>query len=211
MKLLEKANGNLLRTEEEKEQVIKDATIHYGNFLTALGFDWQNDPHSQDTPKRVTKAYVKDLIVGCYSAPPDITSFPSDYDGIIFEGGIEVKSLCSHHHAPFIGVAHIAYIPGEKEKKIIGLSKLNRVTEYFSRRPQVQEELTVQIHNYLNTVIPGNRGIAVMISATHFCACLRGVKHQGAEMKTTKLSGVFMDNNNQARAEFYNFVKDLKK
>ncbi len=210
MKLLQKANGNLVRTEQEKEKMVEQATEYYGKFMTSLGLDWKKDPHSKDTPLRVTKAYINDLIRGCIESAPKITVFPSEYDGLIFQGSIEVKSLCSHHHSPFIGKAHIAYIPGKK-KEIIGLSKLNRIVEFYSRRPQVQEELTMQIYTHLNNTIKGNNGIAIMITATHFCACLRGVKHNDCEMKTAKLSGAFMDNKNKVRDEFYNFIADLKK
>jgi GTP cyclohydrolase I len=129
---------------------------------------------------------------------------------MVFEGGIPVKSLCSHHHLPFVGVAHVAYIPS-KEGKVIGLSKLNRIVEHYSRRPQVQESLTMQIHDAITKICENALGVAVVISATHTCACLRGVKHDGCEMKTSKLSGVFMDNNNLSRNEFFQFISDMRK
>ena len=206
---LKYANGNLILTEEQKQQMIKDAAKHYGDYLTALKIDWRNDPNSSDTPMRVAKAFVNDLAEGCYNKSPKITAFDNldQYDGMVFQGGIKVNSFCSHHHLPFIGVAHTAYIPS-KEGKIIGLSKLNRIVEFYSRRPQVQENLTMQIHDHIDNVCTGNQGVAVMVSANHMCACVRGVKHD-ATMKTAKLSGVFMDNNNQARTEFYNFIKTL--
>ncbi len=210
MELLKKANGNIVLTEEDKKDVIKKVTSGFESVLDGLRIDWRNDPHSKDTPTRLAKAYVNDLIVGCYTAEPKITTFPSDYDGVIFQGNIEVKSLCSHHHSPFIGVAHIAYIPGS-DKQIIGLSKLNRIVEYYSRRPQVQEELTFQVFQHLNKIISNNQGIAIMISATHYCACLRGVKHNNCEMKTAKLSGAFIDDADKARDEFYYFINNLKK
>lgn len=98
----------------------------------------------------------------------------------------------------------VAYIPG---KKVIGLSKLNRVVEWFARRPQIQEGLTQQIHDYLNEVCEGNSGIAVMIEAQHLCASCRGVRHDSM-MKTAKLSGAFR-NDNAARSEFYQFIQNL--
>ena len=210
MNKLKYANGNKPLTEEQKQQMIKDAAEHYGKYMDALKIDWRNDPNSSDTPMRVAKAFVNDLAEGCYNKGPKITAFDNvdEYDGMVFQGGIKVNSFCSHHHLPFIGVAHTAYIPS-KEGKIIGLSKLNRIVEFYSRRPQVQENLTMQIHDHINKVCENNLGVAVMISANHMCACVRGVKHD-ATMKTSKLSGVFMDNNNLAREEFYNFVGDLK-
>ena len=85
---------------------------------------------------------------------------------------------------------------------------MNRTVEFFARRPQVQENLTMQIHDYIHSLCEGNLGVGVVMEANHMCACVRGVKHD-ATMKTAKLSGVFMDNNNQARTEFYNFIKTL--
>jgi len=209
MTKLKYANGNKPLTEEQKQQMIEEATVHYGKYMTALGFDWENDPNSSDTPRRVAKAFVNDLAEGVYSEGPNITAFDNvdEYDGMVFQGNIKVNSFCSHHHLPFIGTAHTAYIPS-KDGKIIGLSKLNRIVEFYGRRPQVQENLTMQIHKHIDRVCEGNLGVAVMLEANHMCACVRGVKHDST-MKTSKLSGVFMDNNNLARQEFYDFIKTL--
>ena len=209
MSKLKYANGNKPLSEKEKQEMINDAAEHYGRYMDALKIDWRNDPNSSDTPNRVAKAFVTDLAEGCYNKGPKITAFDNldEYDGMVFQGNIKVNSFCSHHHLPFIGVAHTAYIPS-KDGKIIGLSKLNRIVEFYSRRPQVQENLTMQIHDHINRVCEGNLGVAVMIGANHMCACVRGVKHD-ATMKTAKLSGVFMDSDNQARTEFYNFIKTL--
>jgi GTP cyclohydrolase I len=209
MKKRKVTEGILPSTNEEKAEIIKDASEAYGHFLSALGFDYQNLPHMKDTPLRVAKAFVNDLYDGVYSLKPNITAFPNidKYNGMVFSGNIDVKSSCSHHVLPFVGEAHVAYIPSPKGK-IIGLSKLNRIVEYFSRRPQVQENLTVQIHDYINEVCEENLGVAVVISAKHMCACLRGVKHNSI-MKTSKLSGAFKKDGD-TRQEFYNFIKDLK-
>ena len=187
------ANGNMPLSEEEKLQVMEDAAKAYEKFLDALRIDWRSDPNSDNTPNRVAKSFVRDLAAGCYDELPNVTAFPSDgYDGMVFQGGIPVKSLCSHHHLPFSGRAHVAYIPS-KEGKVIGLSKLNRIVEHFARRPQIQEGLTMQIHEAIDEICEGNKGVAVMISATHTCACLRGVKHDGCEMKTSRLSTDFLN------------------
>lgn len=201
------SNGNSPLTTEEKELRITEASVHYGSFLTAMGFDWENDPNMQDTPNRVAKAYINELCSGCFSFPPKITTFDNgeNYDGMVFQGQIDVISLCAHHNLPFVGKAHVAYIPGSK---IIGLSKLNRTVEWFSHRPQSQEHLTMQIHNYLNRVCSGNSGIAIMIEANHTCASCRGVRHNST-MKTSKLSGAFKENP-ESRQEFYEFVRTLK-
>jgi GTP cyclohydrolase IA len=193
-------------TTEEKQEIIEAAAHHYGEFLRALGVNWKDDPNSDNTPRRVAKAYVNDLWRGRYEPMSDITSFPSDgYDGIVFEGGIPLTSMCSHHHQTVGGLVHIAYIP-EENGNVVGLSKLNRVVEHFGRRGAIQEQLTVAIHHAVNELITDNKGVAVMIEATHNCVSCRGVKHQGASMKTAKLSGAFLDDGN-ARSEFYQFVK----
>ena len=193
-------------SQDEKEIIIEQAAYHYGEFLSALGVDWKNDPNSSNTPKRVAKAYVNDLWAGRYNPMSGITAFPSDgYDGIVFEGGIPLTSMCSHHHQTIMGNVHVAYIPGENSN-VIGLSKLNRVVEHFGRRGAIQEQLTVAIHHAINELITDNKGVAVMIEATHNCVQCRGVKHGGASMKTAKLSGAFLDDGN-ARSEFYQFVK----
>jgi len=192
--------------DKEKADMIQLAARHFGHFLDALKCDWRNDPNSDNTPHRVAKAYVNDLWAGRYEGSPDITAFPSDgYDGMVFEGGIPLTSMCSHHHQTIMGKVHVAYIPG-KDSKVIGLSKLNRLVEHFGRRGAIQEQLTVAIHNSINTIINDNNGVAVMIDATHNCVSCRGVKHGGASMKTSKLTGAFKDDTS-TRAEFYEFVK----
>ena len=204
------ANGvatNFPLTDKEKEKMIDKATEAYARFLEALDCDWQNDPNSADTPRRVAKAYVNDLWAGRYTAMSPITSFPSDgYDGIIIERNIPLTSMCSHHHQTIGGVVHIGYIAGEGGQ-VIGLSKLNRIVELFGRRGAIQEQLTSAIHNAVSKITEGNRGVIVTIVGTHNCVSCRGVKHQGAAMVTTKASGVFRDNNNLSRKEFFDSLK----
>ena len=204
------ANGispNFPLTDKQKEKMIDKATKAYGKFLDALDCDWRNDPNSSDTPRRVAKAYVHDLWAGRYTPMSPITSFPSDgYDGIVIERNIPLTSMCSHHHQTIGGVVHIGYIAGEGGK-VIGLSKLNRIVELFGRRGAIQEQLTSAIHNAVSKITEGNRGVIVTIVGTHNCVSCRGVKHQGAAMVTTKASGVFRDNNNLARKEFFDSLK----
>lgn len=193
-------------TEKEKDSMIEDAAEAYGKFLDALGCDWRNDPNSADTPRRVAKAYVRDLWKGRYDAMTDITAFPSDgYNGIVQESNIPVTSMCSHHHQTIGGRVSIAYVPSENGK-VVGLSKLNRIVEHFGRRGAIQEQLTVAIHNAIDKICEGNLGVAVMIDATHNCVSCRGVKHQGASMQTAKLSGCFLEED-AARAEFYKNIE----
>ena len=193
-------------TEDQKWQMVDKAAEKYGEFLTALGCDWENDPNSNDTPRRVAKAYVFDLWKGRYEAMSNITAFPSDgYDGIVQESNIPLTSMCSHHHQTIGGRVSIAYVPS-KDGKVIGLSKLNRIVDLFGRRGAIQEQLTVAIHNAINKICEGNIGVAVMVDATHNCVSCRGVKHQGASMQTAKLSGCFL-NEEAARAEFYKNIE----
>jgi GTP cyclohydrolase I len=199
------ANGNAPRSEKEKQSIIKRAAKAYEKYLDALGFDWRNDPNSSNTPLRVAKAFVNDIASGCYNSPPAITAFPSNgYDGIVAQCNIPVKSICSHHHLAFTGVAHVAYIPS-LDGMVIGLSKLNRIVEFYARRPQIQESMTRQIAEAIDTVCENNKGVAVVLKAQHTCACHRGVKHEGCYMITSKLTGDFM-NDEKTRSEFYKFI-----
>jgi GTP cyclohydrolase I len=221
--LLERGNHSISKTEEEKQKIIENAAEKYGEFLTALGFDYKNDLHMCGTPKRVAKAMVNDLISGCYTAPPVITAFDNtndnqdedsdsfyeSYTGLVYSGLIPVVSLCCHHFLSFTGEAHVCYIPAERGK-VLGYSKLGRIVEWFSHRPQVQETLTNQVFSYLNKVCEKNKGVAVFLSCKHQCACNRGVK-QNSIMMTSKLSGAFLDPKEQSRFEFYKFIEMSKR
>ena len=204
------ANGvapNFPLSEDEKLKMVDEAEIAFGKFLDALKVDWRNDPNSMETPRRVAKAYVYDLFAGRYDKFTEITSFPSDgYDGVIIERNIPLTSMCSHHHQTIRGVVHIGYVAGAKGQ-VIGLSKLNRIVEHFGRRGAIQEQLTSAIHQAVDKVTEGNKGVIVTVVATHNCVSCRGIKHQGASMVTTKASGVFMENNNLARTEFFDSIK----
>lgn len=200
---------NMVLTEEQKQVIQNNAQEAYGKFLSALGYSWETDPNMKDTPKRVAKMFVREIGKGAYDAPPKITVFENvdKYSGMVFSGNINVKSFCSHHIMPFFGKAHVAYIP-DPNGKICGLSKLNRIVDFFSRRPQVQENLTQQIADYLDQLLPGNLGVAVYIEASHTCVSMRGV-NQNSNMKTAVLTGAFKENAD-TRSEFYDFVKGSK-
>ena len=204
MELLTKSNGNLSRTPEEIEQMINNATIAYANFLTAVGFDYTADRQTEDTPRRVAKSWLKDLIVGSISDEPNITTFPNDegYDGLVIQSGIPITSMCAHHNLAFTGFATVAYVPGEN---VIGLSKLNRIVEWFARRPQMQESLTQQIHDYIATKMDC-KSVAVSIACKHTCCSHRGIKHASV-MSTNKFSGVFMERDNLIREELLSAIE----
>jgi GTP cyclohydrolase I len=204
MELLKKSNGNVPRTPEQIENMIDEASVHYGNFLTAVGFDFKADKQTEDTPRRVAKAWLKDLIIGSVSNEPNITTFPNDenYTGLVIQSGIPITSMCAHHNLAFTGFATVAYIPGEK---VIGLSKLNRIVEWFSRRPQMQESLTQQVHDYIAKKMECE-SVAVSVACKHTCCSHRGIKHPST-MTTNKFSGVFMEPNNLIREEFLSAIQ----
>jgi len=208
--MIKSGENNFLEPYELRRKR-EDVEFVYGQFLTILGYDWEHDCNMKDTPKRVTKMFIQEITEGSYCEEPRITTFDnnSQYSGLVFEGNISVRSLCSHHMMPFIGKCHIAYIPSLKGQ-IIGLSKLNRIVDWFAKRPQLQENLTTQIHDYLVKKLKKCKGVAIMIEADHLCVHIRGVKDDST-MMTTKLSGVFLSNKDRSRDEFYNYINRLKK
>jgi GTP cyclohydrolase I len=192
-------------TEDEKWAMVEEAEIAFGKFLDALKCDWRNDPNSSNTPHRIAKKYVFEQWKGRYDAPPSITSFPSDgYTGMVVQTNIPLTSQCSHHHETILGRVHIAYIPG-KEAMVIGLSKLNRIVEYFGRRGAIQEQLTMAIHQAVDKVCINNIGVAVTIIGEHQCVSCRGTNHVGSAMVTNHLTGVFMDKS-EVRAEYFKSI-----
>jgi len=204
MKYINKANENTPRTAKEIEKMIKEASKHYGKFLKSMGFDYEQDPQTLDTPRRVAKAWLKDLVIGSVTEEPSMTVFPNEenYNGVVIQTGIPVVSLCAHHNLPFTGYASVAYVPKDK---VVGLSKLNRVVDWFSRRPQMQESLTQQIHSFLSEKL-GCESVAVSIASKHMCCSNRGIKHPTSTMTTNKFSGVFMEPNNMIREEFLHAI-----
>ena len=203
--MLTKANGNESITNLEKEDRTVSAAHYYGLFLESLGFDYKADPQTIDTPNRVAKAWLDDLIKGSITDEPDITVFPNEdnYNGIVIQTGIKVNSMCAHHNLPFYGYAAVAYIP---KGNVIGLSKLNRIVEWFSRRPQMQESLTAQIHKFVSEKLQCDN-VAVSISGHHLCCGMRGVQHPDSLMTTNKFSGQFLEGDNLVRQEFLHAIK----
>jgi len=203
--MLKKANENEVVDSFEKKKRIRDAAKYYGLFLESLGFDYEADPQTIETPLRVAKAWVDDLVKGSMTEAPNITTFPNEegYDGIVIQTGIKVNSMCAHHNLPFYGYAAVAYLP---EKNVIGLSKLNRVVDWFSRRPQMQESLTAQIHKFLTDKLECE-SVAVSISGHHLCCGMRGVQHPDSMMTTNKFSGAFVEKDNLVRQEFLHAIK----
>ena len=173
---------------------IAAAELAARNFLTALGVSTA-EAATADTPRRMARAYAELLTPRSF----DLTTFPNDegYDELVLARGIPLHSLCQHHMLPFVGVAHVGYLPA---KRILGLSKLARVVELFARRPQAQERLTTQVADWLQTQLEP-RGVGVVLEAEHMCMSLRGVRADGARTITSRLTGVLRDDA-RSRAEF---------
>ena len=168
-------------------------------FLEALGVDCDT-PSTERSPIRMARAYAEMLS----ARPFELTTFPNDegYDEMVVVRGIPVASLCEHHLLPFTGVAHIAYLPGDR---ILGLSKFARVVEMFARRPQVQERLTKQVADWLDEHL-APRGVGVVVEAEHSCLSLRGARVGGAVTRTSALAGLFREND-ATRAEFLDALR----
>lgn len=177
-------------TPEDLNEMESEVELHFGKILTALRIDWQNDHNMAETPYRWAKMMVHELLRGRFTTPPKITSFENirNYDQLITVGPIEVKTMCSHHMLPFHGVAFVGLLPGENSR-LPGLSKYARIiTEYFSRRLQIQEEFVDQIVDFFN-VNCKPRGVGVRVSAQHMCAGCRGVNQMNMRMGNVALRG----------------------
>lgn len=162
------------------------------------------DDSLKETPKRISKMFFDELYAGLfYENFPKVTTIENKmhYNTMLLEKHIAVKSTCEHHFVAFMGEAFVAYIPNGK---VIGLSKINRIVEFFSRRPQVQERLTEQIFHTLCFIL-GTDNVAVVIRAQHFCVKLRGAEDVNADTQTSRLGGVFMDNE-KTRSEFFSSI-----
>jgi GTP cyclohydrolase I len=163
-------------TEAEREAMIAAAARKLEELFDILRIDQANDHNTRETPQRVAKMYVEELLEGRFTAPPTITEFDNAqaYDQLIVTGPLEVRSLCAHHLMPIYGAAYIGILPSA-DGKIIGLSKYDRIVAYFAARLQIQEELVKQIGQYI-LAMTAPRGLAVRVSAVHMCKTQRGVR-----------------------------------
>ena len=177
---------------------------HFTAIMEILGLDLEDDS-LMDTPKRVAKMYVNEIFWGLKPENfPKCTVIENKmgYDEMVVEKDITVMSNCEHHFVTIDGKAHIAYIPKDK---VLGLSKMNRIVEYFSRRPQVQERIAEQVYHALSFIL-GTEDIAVVIEGTHYCVKSRGVEDHSSVTYTAKLGGCFR-NEPETRAEFMALIK----
>lgn len=173
---------------------------HTKSILETLGLDLTDDS-LMDTANRISKMLVLETMWGLkYENFPKCTTVENkmQYDEMVVERGVNVMSVCEHHFVTIDGKATVAYIPNEK---VLGLSKINRIVEYFSKRPQIQERLTEQVYHALSYIL-GTENVAVMIDAVHYCVRARGVEDTGSRTVTSRLGGVFKDSTSNARGEF---------
>ena len=192
-------NGNSQRRRASRHRVDLDAAeAAAAGLLAALGAD-PGSEHLRETPRRVARAFAELLSRRPFAA----TTFPNDegYDELVVVQGIPFQSLCMHHLLPFHGVAHVAYLPGER---VVGLSKLARVVEYFSRELQIQERLTTQVADWLELELDP-KGAGIVIEAEHLCMSLRGVQKPGARTVTSALRGALKDDP-RTRQEFLSLI-----
>jgi len=191
-----------LGRKEKIEQVEK----HFQRIMETLDLDLEDDS-LKDTPKRVAKMFVNEVFWGLdYEAFPKCTTVQNkmEYDEMVVVQDINVQSNCEHHFVVIDGKATVGYIPNET---VLGLSKINRIVEYFCKRPQIQERLTEQVFHTLCYIL-GTEDVAVVIDAQHFCVKSRGVEDVGSSTVTSKMGGRFRDVTNPAlRQEFMSFVK----
>ena len=187
------------KTDEEKIAAIAP---HFKAIMEILGMDLRDDS-LRGTPVRVAKMYVKELFQGLNPANmPSMTLFENkfQYNEMLVEKNINFYTNCEHHFVPFFGKAHVAYI---SSGKVIGLSKLNRLVEYFSKRPQVQERLTMQIGKALQTVLQ-TQDVAVMMDAKHLCVSSRGVKDDSSNTITSFYGGKILEE--KKKMEFLKYL-----
>lgn len=186
-----------LQTLQESEPVadLAAAELAAGQFLQALGVELDSES-LRGTPARMARAYAELLTPRAFN----LTTFPNDegYDELVLVRDIPLRSVCEHHLLPFAGIAHVGYLPAER---ILGLSKLARVVEHFSRRPQVQERLTKQVGDWLYTHLHP-RGVGVVIEAEHTCMTVRGVQAAGSRTVTSTMLGT-MREDPRSRQEFF--------
>jgi GTP cyclohydrolase IA len=188
----------------EMDDSVKMALIenHFREIMLVMGLDLKDDS-LKGTPARVAKMYIKEIFSGLNPAnKPDIKLFENKfkYNEMLVEKEITFYSNCEHHFVPIIGKAHVAYI---SSGKVIGLSKINRIVQYYAKRPQVQERLTVQIANALKDILK-TEDVAIVMDASHLCVSSRGVNDTNSRTVTSHYSGKFKEEN--TKNEFLNYI-----
>jgi len=188
----------------DRKDKISIIETNFKQIMELLGLDVSDDS-LRETPKRVAKMYVNEIFWGLdYEAFPKCTTVNNkmQYNEMVVERNVSVQSNCEHHFVVIDGLATVAYVPKDK---VLGLSKINRIVEYFSKRPQIQERLTEQIFHTLQFILD-TEDVAVMIDAQHYCVKSRGVEDTGSSTVTSRLGGGFKTDP-AARQEFYNIAR----
>jgi GTP cyclohydrolase I len=188
----------------DRKDKIAEIEKSFSHIMQVLGLDL-NDDSLMETPKRVAKMYVNEIFWGLdYEAFPKCTTVNNKmkYNEMVVERNVNVQSNCEHHFVVIDGLATVAYVPKDK---VLGLSKINRIVEYFSKRPQIQERLTEQIFHTLQYILD-TEDVAVLIDAQHYCVKSRGVEDTGSSTVTVRLGGGFK-NHPEVRNEFYQIAR----
>jgi GTP cyclohydrolase I len=201
------ANDNISNFIEPGElgQLLDEVEGKMKGVLESLVIDTQSDHNTNDTARRVAKMYLHEVFGGRYSTQPAITEFPNaeHLNELMIVGPITVRSACSHHFCPVIGQVWIGVLPNE-HTNVIGLSKYSRLADWIMSRPQIQEEAVVQLANLIQEKTQPD-GLAVVMSATHYCMAWRGVKDMGTRMINSVMRGAFLKDVN-LRREFLSLI-----
>lgn len=198
------ANDNISQyiNPDEVFELQKEVTEKVDSLLRSLLINIDEDHNTKGTAKRISKMFMHETISGRFAPPPKVTTFPNakNLDELVITK-CEVKSLCSHHFQNIIGSAYIGIL---YDDKVMGLSKFHRIVSYFSKRPQIQEELIIQIADYIEEII-NPKGLGIILRADHFCVKCRGVE-QDSFMTTSVMRGEMM-NNHSLKTEFLDLIK----
>jgi GTP cyclohydrolase I len=199
------AGDNISEYVTDIDMLINDLTFRFEQVLKGLVIDTETDPNSKGTAKRLAKMYVTETMAGRYDPIPDATSFPNDsadrYEGMLVVRS-EIRSMCSHHHQPVVGVVYIGIIAAEK---LIGLSKYTRIAQWCARRGTLQEELAMEIAKEIMTAT-GSQDIGIHVGAEHGCCTNRGIMATSSLTQTTVLKGAFKDDP-ATKKEFFDNIK----
>ena len=190
-----------LKTDEQKIEAIQG---YFHKIMEELGLDL-NDDSLKGTPYRVAKMYVKEMFAGLNPKnKPKLSVFDNkyEYNKMLIENNITFNSACEHHFLPIVGKAHIGYV---SSGKVIGLSKINRIVDYYARRPQVQERMSMQIFNELKTALKTDN-VIVVVEAEHMCVSTRGVNDKTSKTTTIEYGGVF--ENSFTRSDFFKLIEN---
>lgn len=193
--------------DDEHEPLLDEVAEQMEAVLQSLVIDTENDHNTRESARRIAKMFLKEIFRGRYEAKPKVTAFPNhlEYDQLYVAGPITVKSVCAHHFMPIKGLAYVGVFPGSN---VIGLSKFNRIIDWIAGRPQIQEEMTMQIADEIEKAT-GASGVAVIVRAEHMCLTHRGVREHESDMVTSVMRGKFREDP-ALKTEFLNIVHQMK-